>query len=179
LNDYQERGKVDEPRLRRVVVAGVELGLYPMVGCESQFDRATLRWLFPNASAGLAGQLEWKKSWPFVIMAGPVPIPVYAKAAVEVFSEAAAQVMSLTPLSLNGDFVLDPHARGSLAAGVDEVFAVEGWVGGGAEMELQWPAVPRVRKASVYVNGGVKVYALLWKWENEKWCWRTRLRLRR
>ncbi len=116
---------------------------------------------------GIAGESEFKKSWPFICMAGPVPIPMYAKMSLSTAADLGVAITDLEPLTLNGNFRLEPEARGSLGAGVDSVLAVEGWLGGGAQMGLQWPAEPTLHELDVYLNGGVSVYALMWKWENE------------
>ncbi|MBN2508198.1 MAG: hypothetical protein JXQ71_16055, partial [Verrucomicrobia bacterium] len=124
--------------------------------------------------AGLAGAFEIHKSWPFILMAGPVPVPTYAKVGLEVEAEAQLQVMTLEPIGLNGSLALDPYVRGSLGVGVDEVLAIEGWIGGGLDLDLQCrlELSPEPEfDVSLYLNGGATVYFLLWTWENEFLYW--------
>ena len=40
-------------------------------------------------------------------------------------------------------------------------------MGAARKSNLQWPAKPTLKELDVYLNGGVSVYAFLWKWENE------------
>ena len=154
-------------------VAGMELSLAPKVQLEGDYvyPGCYYQW---SGLVGFAGGAKVSKSWPFVVMAGPIPIPMYAKASLQVDANALLGVTSLDPLALEGQpFSINPYARGSLGAGVDETLAVEGWLGGGADFLLQYPQLPHMKDATIALNGGVTVYALLWKWENEalRWDW--------
>jgi hypothetical protein len=173
LEDYDRQGRIDRRRLPRATVAGFELCFYPIAAGAWQFDRRSGSWTPVDFEAGLAGEVSASKSWPFIFMAGPIPVPMYAKARVELSAELTAQVLGLDPILMNGDFLLNPYARGSLGAGIDEVLAVEGWVGGGAELELQWPEQPTLKEATIYIDAGIKLYAFLFQWEGEglRWDW--------
>jgi hypothetical protein len=170
LTQKTDQGLIDQRRLPKTAMAGLELHWYPIAGGQFQFNRATERWEPARFGAGLAGAFDLHKSWPFLIMAGPIPVPTYAKVALEVEAEAQVQLTSLQPAILSGSFGLDPYVRGSLGVGIDEVLAVEGWIGGGLNLDLQYPAEPNFDVA-IYLNGGATVYAFLWQWENEFLYW--------
>jgi hypothetical protein len=170
LEDAASKGYVDRRRLPKAGMASMEFNWYPIAGGQFQYNRETLKWEPKGFGAGLAGKFELEKSWPFVFMAGPVPVPAYAKAAVKVEADAQVQALGLQPIKLNGVIHLEPYVRGSLGAGVDHVLAVEGWIGGGADLTLQYPQEPSF-DARLHFNGGVTVYAFLWKWENELLYW--------
>jgi len=173
LNDYIENGRVDKRRLPKAGMAGFEINLYPMLNFEGQFNPSECKWGI-GGYIGLAGGLELKKSWPFIIMAGPIPVPMYAKASLEVSANVQGGATGWPPQeNLNGKLQISPYARGSLGAGVDEFLSVEGWIGGGADFGLQWPEEPTLEELTIYLNGGISVYALFWKWEQEllKWDW--------
>ena len=170
LEDRTAKGLVDQRRLPKMGVAGMELHWYPVAGGQFNFNRTTEQWQAAEFGAGVAGAFEVSKSWPFVVMAGPVPVPMYVKVGLEVEAEVQLQVLSIDPLSLNGAFEVAPYVRGSLGAGVDQVLAIEGWIGGGLNLDLQYPAEPSMT-AKLYLNGGVTVYAFLWSWENELLYW--------
>ena len=170
LQDRTAKGLVDQRRLPKAGMADLDFSWYPIAGGELKFDRATESWEPVRFGAGLAGSFGVSKSWPFIVMVGPVPVPMYAKVALELEAEAQLQVLGLEPLRLNGVISLDPYVRGSLGAGVDQVLAVEGWIGGGVNLDLQYPAEPSF-SAKLYLNGGVKVYVFLWSWENELLYW--------
>jgi len=172
LEDFAAKGRVDKRRLPKAGVASMELSFYPICGGQFQFDRDSGHWKPMGFSAGLAGEFSLEKSWPFIFMAGPIPVPMYAKAGLEISGEGQFQVTNLSPLYVNGMLTLEPYVRGSLGAGVDQVLAVEGWLGGGMEIALQYPSQPNF-DVSLYLNGGVTVYALLFQWENEllRWDW--------
>jgi hypothetical protein len=172
LEDYAEHGRVDRRRLPKAGVAGFDITLFPYLELNGSFSNPSCSWLW-GGSFGIAGEVELKKSWPFIFMAGPVPVPMYAKASVKLAADASLGLVKLDPLQLNGTLGLSPYARGSLGAGVDSVVAVEGWIGGGADLGLQWPETPTLDELTLYLNGGVTVYAFLWKWEHEalRWDW--------
>ena len=166
------KGLKKEEKIESGTFAGFSFSLYPLVSIDGQYYPALKEWDL-DGYIGLHGEAEFKKSWPFVVMAGPVPIPMYAKAGFTLEAEALAGVTSFDPLGLNGKLSINPYVRGSLGAGVDEMLAVEGWIGGGLDMELQFPQQPALDELSIYLNAGFNVYALLFSWENEllHWAW--------
>jgi hypothetical protein len=154
-------------------VAGVDfsLGLNNLnIYGDYQYPGCYNRW---SGSVGFGGHASASKSWPFLLTAGPFVIPMYTKASLELNADINIGVTSLNPVALNGQFDINPYVRGSLGAGIDEKFAVEGWIGGGADFLMQYPQTPHMKDATIYLNGGVTVYALLWKWEQEalRWDW--------
>ncbi|MCX7704776.1 MAG: PQQ-binding-like beta-propeller repeat protein, partial [bacterium] len=161
----QKEKKIDSGK-----IAGLSFSLYPIVNIDGQYYPSEHDWDWAGY-AGLHGKVELKKSWPFVVMVGPVPIPMYAKASVSLEAEALLGVTSLEPIGMNGKISINPYVRGSLGAGVDEILAVEGWIGGGLELGLQFPEEPTLDELSIYLNAGFTVYALLFTWENEALHW--------
>jgi hypothetical protein len=153
-------------------LAGFEYSLKPKVDINGEFTHPGCNYKW-SGSAGLKGEVGISKSWPFIFMAGPVPVPMYAKAGFKLSTDATLVVEAINPVKVNGQVGINPYAKGSLGAGVDELLAVEGWIGGGADWKLQYPQKPVTKELSIYLNGGVTIYALLWKWENEalKWDW--------
>jgi hypothetical protein len=153
-------------------IAGFEFSLTPKLHLMAQYTHpgCVYDW---SGSLELLGDVSWEKSWPFVVMAGPVPIPMFAKASFEMSATASLGVEEINPVVLNGQFTLEPYLRGSLGAGVDNLLSVEGWVGGGGAFSLQYPATPHLNEATVYVNAGFSAHALLWHWETEalRWDW--------
>jgi len=101
---------------------------------------------------------------------------MYVKASFKCDADASVAVLDFDPLNLNGEFSLNPYARGSLGAGVDKILSVEGWIGGGGKFEFQYPIKPNLKDITFYFNGGVSIYAFLWKWEKEllRWDWQMR-----
>ena len=118
----------------RRAVAGYELSLFPYLQFEGEFTDKACDWKW-SGELGIAGEAEFTESWPFICMAGPVPIPMYAKTSLSISADLGVAVNDIEPLTLNGNLRLEPGEGGSLGAGVDSVLAVEGWLGGGAEIE--------------------------------------------
>jgi len=163
-------GMQKEQKIESGNLAGFSFSLYPMVDIEGQYYPSFSDWDW-GGYAGIHGKAEFKKSWPFVVMAGPVPVPMYAKASFSLEAEALLGVTSIDPLGLNGKISIEPYVRGSLGAGVDEMLAVEGWIGGGLTMGLQFPEEPTLEELSIFLNGGFTIYAFLFTWENELLHW--------
>ncbi|MCM8758472.1 MAG: carboxypeptidase-like regulatory domain-containing protein, partial [Candidatus Omnitrophica bacterium] len=163
-------GLAKEKKIDSGKLAGMSFSLYPMVNIDGQYYPSEHDWDW-SGYAGLHGKVELKKVWPFVVMAGPVPVPMYAKAGLSLEAEALLGITSLDPLGLNGKISINPYVRGSLGAGVDEIFAVEGWIGGGLDFGLQFPQEPTVDELTIYLNAGFSIYALLFTWENELLHW--------
>ena len=172
LEDFSAKGRVDKRRLPKAAVAGFDINLFPYLQFDATFSNESCSWLW-GGQFGIAGEVAFSKSRPFILMAGPIPVPMYAKASLSLSMDAGIGLQDLDPLSFNGNLAMNPYARGSLGAGVDSVVAIEGWLGGGAEFDLQFPDEPTLNELSIYLNGGATVYAWLWKWENEllKWEW--------
>jgi hypothetical protein len=153
-------------------IAGFDLDAIPYADISGTFSPTTLDWDW-DGEVGMVIALGAKKSWPFIFMAGPVPVPMYAKVGFKLSLDGRVEVLDLTPLTLNGAFNVGPYLRGSLGAGADELLAVEGWLGGGANAGFQWPTEPHFEGLTIYLDGGVTVYAILWEWEDPllRWDW--------
>jgi hypothetical protein len=154
-------------------MAGFEYSLEPKLEIEGAFLQPGCKYQW-SGYAGFTGSVNLEKSWPFIFLAGPVPVPMFAKASLELTADAEIGVTDWPPQNnLNGKIMLEPYARGSLGAGVDHFLSVEGWIGGGADFGLQWPQKPTLDELTIYLNGGVTLTALLWKWEHEalRWDW--------
>ncbi|HOC56490.1 MAG TPA: carboxypeptidase-like regulatory domain-containing protein [Verrucomicrobiota bacterium] len=119
LTDRTQKGLIDKRRLPKAAVASMELHFFPIAGGQFQFNRESEQWEVKGFSAGLAGEFNLEKSWPFVFFAGPVPVPMYAKAGLDINAEAELQMTSLNPISPSGVLTLEPYVRGSLGVGID------------------------------------------------------------
>lgn len=170
--ELQYEGLQAEKKIDSGKLAGFSFSLYPLVNISGQYFPSAGDWNW-DGYVGMHGEAEFKKSWPFVVMVGPVPVPMYAKASFSLEADAMLGIVELDPLSINGQLSIGPYVRGSLGAGVDELLAVEGWIGGGMDIGLQFPQEPTLEELSLYLNGGFTVYALLFTWENEvlRWDW--------
>ena len=153
-------------------IAGFEFSLTPKLHLTAQYayPGCVYDW---SGSLELLGDVSWEKSWPFVVMAGPIPIPMFAKASFDLSAAASLGIENINPVVMDGQLTLEPYLRGSLGAGVDNLLSVEGWIGGGGAFSLQYPATPHLNEAVVYVNAGFSAHALLWHWETEalRWDW--------
>lgn len=168
----QYEGLTAEKKIESGKLAGFSFSTYPMVNITGQYYPSYDVWDW-NGYVGMHGEAGFKKSWPFVVWVGPVPIPMYAKASLSLSADAMLGIVDIDPLAINGMLSLGPYVRGSLGAGVDELLAVEGWIGGGVDIGLQFPQEPTLEELSIYLNGGFTVYALIFTWENEvlRWDW--------
>ncbi|MGD2090349.1 MAG: CARDB domain-containing protein [Candidatus Aminicenantes bacterium] len=142
---------------------GIQLGLegnYLHPGCDYSWSGAL----------GINAGFSAGKSWPYVIMAGPVPIPVYIGATIDLSLDALLTVEDIEPMTLNGSLGIHPYVRGKLGAGADGIFCVEGWIGGGADVIFNFPGA---NEYTIYLNAGVSATALMFHWETDllRWDW--------
>lgn len=165
-------GLTAEKKIESGKLAGFSFSMYPLVEISGQYYPSASAWDW-DGYAGIHGEAGFKKSWPFVVWVGPVPLPMYAKASFSLSADAMLGITDLDPLAINGQLSIGPYVRGSLGAGVDELLAVEGWIGGGMDIGLQFPEEPTLEELTIYLNGGFTVYALIFTWENEvlRWDW--------
>jgi hypothetical protein len=103
-----------------------------------------------------------------IFMAGPVPVPVYVRGKIELGVDATLTIQGWAgegaPL-LNGSMLVNPYAEVMLGVGAADVAAVEGYLGGGANLGLQWPEEPLVSDLEIYLVGGVRITLLIFKYE--------------
>jgi len=155
-------------------MAGFSFGLTPKFRLEGNYQPDEQDWDW-DGYLGIEGKVRIGKTWPFIFMAGPVPIPLFLKASFKLSADAMLGITDWTELgpALNGKFGLDPYVRGSAGVGVDSLISASAFVGGGANMELQWPEEPTLEELSIHLNGGFEIYALLWHMEYEalRWDW--------
>ena len=109
---------------------------------------------------------------PGVFFVGPVPCYLRGKMEVE-----AAGILHCAPWSATGEpewsgqLNLDPmpYAEGMLGVGAADVMAVEGYLGGGGRMILDFPPVQpgasSLTKAQLYLAGGFRIYVLFAQYE--------------
>jgi len=119
----QYEGLTAEKAIDSGKLAGFSFSLYPLVNISGQYYPSYDAWNW-DGYAGIHGQAEFKKSWPFIVMVGPVPVPMYAKASFSLSADVMLGIVELDPLSINGQLSIGPYVRGSLGAGVDELLAV-------------------------------------------------------
>ena len=151
-------------------MAGFRFTLTPRLNLTGQYSYPECRYHW-EGNLGLNGEFKIEKSWPF-ILPGPVPAPMYAKATFDLTVDASLKIPSPDPVSLEGDLNLYPYVRGSVGAGFNRLLAIEGWLGGGGEFLARFPETPHLHDLSIYINVGVTVYGLLFKWETgRRWDW--------
>ena len=96
------------------------------------------------------------------------PVPIYLRGEVSVGLAARMEVngWDASGPDLNGVLIFSPGLTGFLGAGVAEVLAIEGYLGGTLNLEGQWPQTPMLRKCSLLFTGGVRV--VVWIFEYSK-----------
>lgn len=151
-------------------MAGFDFSLDPYINIYGDYQNPNCGYDW-SGEAGISGDVEVSRKWYFLFMAGPIPIPMYTKASFNLSADAALIIDDINPVIMNGEVGIYPYVKGSLGAGICSKFSVEGWIGGGADFILQWPETPTLRDLTLYLNGGVSVYAFLFKWETELLSW--------
>jgi len=97
------------------------------------------------------------------------PVPVYLRGEVSVGLAARLEIngWDSSGPDLNGVLTFSPGLTGFLGAGVAEVLAIEGYLGGTLNLEGQWPQTPMLRKCSLLFTGGVRVVALVFEYSKD------------
>lgn len=151
-------------------IAGQEVALTPFAEISGAYNLPGQKWQW-EGSAGVNFSEEIRT--PAVYLPNPLALPLYFKVAFKPEINVTGSVIDLAPFAFSASSRIKPYLRGSLGAGIDSVFSGEGWIGGGAEIEFQFPREPHLNNFTILINGGVTVYALLFKWENEllRWEW--------
>jgi hypothetical protein len=157
LTKFIDAGTISALEVPKAGFGDLSLSLYPVLGGGWKYDSNAGQWKWWDAELGVAGDFSIQQTWPF--LAGVVPM--FAKVKFDLEAQLTAQLQNTDPVSLNGEFNLDPSLRGSLGAGISEIASAEVWVEGGMRLDLQYPAPPTVKDASVYVKAGTTVYLLL------------------
>ncbi|MBU0640376.1 MAG: carboxypeptidase-like regulatory domain-containing protein, partial [Planctomycetes bacterium] len=108
---------------------------------------------------------------PIVFFFGP--IPCYFRGHIDVGVSVGLDIQSWAE---PGEAIFDgtlnlspfPYAEAMLGAGAADVLAVEGYLGGGASMTLNYPYVPPepvLEALQIYLAGGVRVVVFIFSWD--------------
>ena len=103
----------------------------------------------------------------YLITLGPVPIYLRGEVNVGLAARLEINGWSASGPSLNGVLTFSPGLKGFLGAGVAEVAALEGYLGGTLNLEGQWPQTPMLRKCSLLFTGGVRVVLLIYEYSTD------------
>ncbi|HBI23452.1 MAG TPA: hypothetical protein DDX84_04440, partial [Nitrospiraceae bacterium] len=151
LDDFFKKGRLDRRRMPKSAISKFNLNLFPILNIDGEFFPATCEWGYEGA-IGIAGEMNLKQTWQTVCVPCIIPIPWYIKLNMNLSVDATIGLLDVDPLSLNGQLGLNPYVRGSLGIGVDEVLSGEGWVGGGGDMQLQYPETPALKDLTIYID---------------------------
>jgi hypothetical protein len=169
LNGLVANGQVDPQLLPQQEFGGLTWYFYPELGGGWKYSMDAGQWQPNGAFAGLGTDISVSRTWPFLVGY----VPMYAKLSADLSVDATADLLQLSPLKLAGEVNVDPSLRGTLGVGISEVLAAEGWVEGGANVDMQWPQAPGGNAASLYVKAGATLYylighkdysGLVWSW---------------
>jgi formylglycine-generating enzyme required for sulfatase activity len=150
-------------------IAGVSIKPTASVSLNWQYSSAQQKWL-PGGSiqVGITGEYSTLPSY-YVIPVGPVPVPVYWRTALET---ALGVQLALTGWNPDGRPILlgqvpfEVGAEIMLGVGVADVLAAEGYLGGSANMLLEFPNEEPLQQLSIELNGGVRITVFIFKYEN-------------
>jgi hypothetical protein len=103
----------------------------------------------------------------YLLTLGPVPIYLRGEVSVGLTARLEINGWSSSGPSLNGVLTFSPGLKGFLGAGVAEVVALEGYLGGTLNLEGQWPQTPMLRKCSLLFTGGIRVVILIYEYSTD------------
>jgi hypothetical protein len=155
--------------------AGLAKGAYiefdPRLNVSLVYNTDGNKWEYRGyIGATLEGYLQTAPIY-WVVMAGPVPIPLYARFGGGFDADADFQVPDMNDMSfgLEGQFSLEPYLKLMLGIGAADVASVEGYGQGGFDWDLQWPQTPTTKSLGIVVKAGVKIVVLVFNYDIELW----------
>ena len=175
--DAKSSGKFDitlnltEKPLIKGKMAGFDFELTPTLNLSGQYSysECAYRW---DGYLGLNGKVHTEvASPPFFVPVGPFVIPMYLKSVFDFSADASLGVLGTDPIKWSGDLTLNPSVRGSVGAGFNRLFAVEGWVEGEAVFNLHFPDDPALKTLTLSINVGVSAVAFGKDWSPEIYGW--------
>ena len=165
MNLFSQRrkdGQIDRRRLPKQYMAGVELELFPYLKIVGRYSEAVCDWALDDSFVGLVAQSKVEQTWQSVLII-PIPpgvIPWYFKVSLSVALETELKVTALTGGAprFAGALNLSLEVKGSLGAGVDSLFAVEGWVSGAVSESIHFDGGPHIAGADLTLKVGGRAY---------------------
>jgi len=133
-----------------------------------RFDKIQNQWL-PGGDLKLGATLGADvPPTPIVFFFGPVPC--YFRGHIDIGFLAGLELQGWSGPGesiWNGSLELDPfpYAEANLGAGIADVAAVEGYLGGKAKIDLQYPTTPHLKTIQIVLSGGVRIVFWLFTYE--------------
>jgi hypothetical protein len=160
---------VDGYELPYMDIAGVGVASSASVSLGWQYSSEQQQWLpTGQIQINVAGDYSTPPSY-YIIMAGPVPVPVYWRTALEAALGVQLALNGWQPDGSpiwNGTIPFDVYAEIMLGVGVADVLAAEGYLGGGAYMLLEFPNADPLQQLDIELDGGIRLVALVFSYEN-------------
>jgi len=103
-----------------------------------------------------------------VFMVGPVPVPTYYGFAIDAHVSANCRFTdgSVNNPVFSGDIPITAGVEGIAGVGIANCLSCEGYLGGGLNFDFQVPQQPYLRDWSLSLNGGIRIYLVFYKYEN-------------
>ncbi len=150
-------------------IAGVGVASSASVSLGWQYSSEQQQWLpTGQIQINVAGDYSTPPSY-YIIMVGPVPVPVYWRVALEAALGVQLSLNGWQPdgsPTWNGTIPFNVYAEIMLGVGVADVLAAEGYLGGGAYMRLEFPNEDPLQQLDIELDGGIRLVALIFKYEN-------------
>lgn len=127
------------------------------------------QWL-PGGGIGGSFSTEKKvgpKYW--IVTAGPVPVPFFLKGVFEAILQAELGLQEIggpDGFVFAGEFSPEVSIEVILGCGISDVAAVEGFLKGTLGLTAQFPDTPVIKEHFFTLDGGVRAYFLIFKYEN-------------
>jgi len=150
-------------------IAGVEVMPKVVVGLTWNYSSDKKLWL-PGGSIGVEVRGEY--STPphyFIIPVGPIPVPAYWRLG---FEAAVGFQIALTGWNPDGSPIIKgvvPFEIGAefmLGVGIADILGAEGYLGGSANMLLEFPNETPLQELTIELNGGIRVFVWIFSYEN-------------
>jgi len=132
------------------------------------FDYASDEWrLGGGFDLNVSGNYPSEPTY-VVFMVGPVAVPTYYRFAIDAsvsancrFTDGSAGI----PV-FSGDYPVGAGIEGMAGVGIADLVAVEGFLRGGLNFEFQLPEEPFLKDWYLSLDGGIRIYLILYTYEN-------------
>jgi hypothetical protein len=150
-------------------VGSIEITPSVTASLDWQYASQQQQWI-PSGSIGIEvkGKYETPPSYSLILV-GPIPVPIYWRTVLE---SALGVQLAITGWYPDGSPILlgqvpfEIGAEVMLGVGVADVLAAEGYLGGGANMQLEFPNEEPLQQLSIELNGGIRLTVFVFKYEN-------------
>jgi len=155
-------------------IEAADIGVEPQVGAGLYWEYTGGKWK-PGGIIVFSVDAGYRHTYPFIIVVCGVPVPCYWSVALQFDLSGMLELTDWDPYpTVSGDVDFDIYVELAAGVGVRGILGAEGYVGGSADMGLQFPGEPHLYKLCITLDYGVRVVAYIYEYvlysNSYDWC---------